>query len=228
MNSTHKLGYWCALSLTIIFIIWTACFLGIAFSSPLFFWTNLNDYLLYIRTNNQIFANVAGVAMLLFGPLFVILVQCFYDAAIPSSKPYVRISLLFALAFAIVSCLHYFVQLTSVRILLEDNHPLGLELFVQANPYSIMTSVDMLGWTFFLGITSFFLVPVFKQNSWNRSILIYFLILGISCTLAGLGYAFQIVWLTFLFVNIGVGGSLFAISLTTVKFFRGHISKSYN
>ena len=58
--------------------------------------------------------------MLLTGPLFVMLINAFYGYADDSRKILVRISLQFALAFAILSCIHYFGQLTFVRLNMEQ------------------------------------------------------------------------------------------------------------
>ena len=44
---TYKLGFWTSILLTFVFLVWVICFVGIAITSPLFYWTNFADYLYY-------------------------------------------------------------------------------------------------------------------------------------------------------------------------------------
>ncbi len=220
MNTlSYKIGFWASLLLTISLVVWIICFTGIAITSPLFYWTNLSDYLAYENAYSQVFQNIAKSFMLIFGPLYVLFIHGFYNYAADNKKDLVRISLLFGLAFAILSCINYFVQLSSVRLNIAHGQSSGLEHFIQANPNSIITSVNMLGWTLFLGLSSFFIYPVFTGDRLNRIIRYAFIVNGFSCALAGIGYVFQIDLLTFLFVNLGVGGALMTVSIASIKLF---------
>lgn len=221
MNSiSNRIGYWSAIALTSTFIVWIICFVGIAITSPLFIWTNLSDYLIFVNSNSQFFQNMAKFFMLLFGPVYVILINSFYEYASTEKKVLIRASLLFAIAFALLSSLHYFVQLSAVRLNIAHGQLTGLENFVQANPNSIMTATDMLGWTLFFGFSSFFIAPIFSGKRLNLVIRYAFLANGFSCFLAGIGYVFQIDILTFLFINLGVGGAVSTLSIASIKFFR--------
>ena len=221
MNTiSYKIGYWSAVSLVLSFVVWIICFTGIAITSPLFHWTNISDYLVYEHSHSQFFQNTAKFFMLLFGPLYVLFINSFYEYATENKKILVRISLLFATAFAILSSLHYFVQLSAVRLNIMHGHTNGLEHFVQANPNSIMTSIDMLGWTLFLGLSSFFIFPVFEGDRLNRIIRCAFIFNGLSCILTGIGYVFQIDLLTFIFVNLGIGGAILTVTIASGKLFR--------
>lgn len=219
-NISCKIGYWSAVSLTVFFITWIVCFVGIAVTSPMYLWNGLPHYLSYISTYNQSFAVVAKLAMLFFGPAYLLLVQSFYEYSSDSNKPLVRIGLLFALAFAITSSMHYFVQITSVKFCLQNGLTNGIDHFLQANPHSFLVSVNMLGWTFFLGLSSLFVALSFSNNLLNKWLRIFFYFLFISCFLAGFGYCFQIKWIIFLFVNVATGGGLLAISFFSVKYFK--------
>lgn len=116
-NISCKIGYWSAVSLIVFFITWMICFVGIAVTSPLFFWNGLAHYLAYISTYNQTLADVAKVAMLFFGPAYLLLIHSFYDCSSESQRSLLRLALLFALAFAVTSSIHYFVQVTSVKLI---------------------------------------------------------------------------------------------------------------
>jgi hypothetical protein len=218
-NLSYKIGFWSAQLLTFTFIIWIVCFVGIAITSPLFYWTNLPDYITYSQSNGQFLQNIAKFFMLLFGPLYVLFINSCYDHAADDKKVLVRISVLFGIAFAILSSVHYFVQLTTVKINIEQGHFDGLEYLVQANPYSVMSSINMLGWTLFLGLSSFFIFPVFKGDRLNKIIGYAFLFNGISCFLGGVGYMFHVDLLTFIFMNLGLGGAVMTFSIASIILF---------
>lgn len=219
-NLSYRIGIWSAQLLVFTFVIWIVCFIGIATTSPLFYWTNLPDYIDYFKSNSQHFQNIAKSSMLLFGPLYVLLINSYYDYAAENKKVLVRISLLFGLAFAILSSIHYFVQLTTVRINIEQGHFDGLGHLVQANPHSVMSSVNMLGWTLFLGLSSFSIFPVFKGDRFDKIIGYAFLFNGISCFLGGVGYLFHIDLLTFVFMNLGLGGAVMTFSIASISLFK--------
>lgn len=219
-NISCKIGYWSAVSLTVFFITWIVCFVGIAVTSPMYFWDGLPHYLSYISTYNQSFAVVAKLAMLFFGPVYLLLIHSFYDCSSEKQRPLLRIAVLFALAYAITSSLHYFVQLTSVKFSIENNLTDGIVHFLQANPYSFLISVNMLGWSFFLGFSSLFMAMSFNNGYLSKWFKYSFYVLFISCIAAGIGYSLQIKWMIFLFVNVGTGGSLLAVSFTSVKYFK--------
>lgn len=181
------------------------------------------DYLKYTEQNSQILQIVAKALMLVFAPLFVVLINSYYELVPNEKKFLIRLSLLFALGFAILSSIHYFVQLSSVRLNMLEGNVNGMEWFVQANPNSIMTSINMLGWTLFLGLSSFAIFPVFGKE--QRIIRLAFIANGISCMLAGVGYVFQIDLLTFLFANLGVGGALLVVMISSARLFRRLNSK---
>jgi hypothetical protein len=217
---SSKIGFWSSLTLLLTFIIWIVCFTCIAATSPLFIWTDLNHYIDFFRSNNQFFQNIAKFAMLIFGPVYVMLINSFHDRSSAERKTLSRLGLLFGLVFATLSCIHYFVQLSSVRINLEKGIISGMEHFVQANPLSIMTSIDMLGWTLFLGLSSLFTALSINDNTlltkWIRGA--YYLN-TISCFIAFIGYLLQIDLLTFIGVNIGIGGAMIIVSGASLKLF---------
>ncbi len=216
---SYKIGFWSSILLTLTFAAWIVCFVGIAITPPLFYWTNLPDYLTFVETHSQVFQIIAKFFMLLFGPLYVIFINCFYDYAPDNKKVLVRISILFGTAFAILSSLHYFVQLSSVRLNILHGQTNGLEHFVHANPNSIMTSIDMLGWTLFFGLSSLFIFPIFTGDKLNRIIRYAFIANGLFGLLAGIGYVLQIGFLT-IFIDVGVGGAFMTVTIASIKLFK--------
>jgi hypothetical protein len=76
----------------------------------------------------------------------------------------------------------------------------------------------MLGWTLFLGLSSLFLF--FAVHGHRKWISAGFLINGISCMVAMIGYLFQIDILTFTCINLGVGGAMIIVSISSLRFFK--------
>src|SRR5512147_1124753 len=109
-----RLGFWSAFSVTVTFLVFTVCFVAIPLTSPVFIWKDLAGYVAYMSNNNQFYQNLARLAMLLFGPLFVILLNCIHDYASPDRRLLARISLCFGVAFAALSGVNYFIQLSAV------------------------------------------------------------------------------------------------------------------
>lgn len=217
---SNKIGFWSAILLALTLILWIVCFISITATSPLFYWTNFSDYLIFIGKNSQFLQNTAKLFMLLFSPLYVVLISSFYDHVSKDKKILIRVSLLFGIAFAVLSSLHYFVQLSSVRINIENGDTAGLEQFIQANPISIISSINMLGWTLFLGLSSLFLLPIFPNGKLSRIIKYALLSNGISCFFGGVGYVLQIDILTFFFMNLGMGGAMLCFAITSAILLR--------
>jgi hypothetical protein len=204
----------------LVFIIWLFSYIVISLSSPIFYWIDFQDYLIYVQDNNQFFQYLAKFFMLLFGPLFFVLLNSFYDIVPEGKKVLVRLGAFFGLGFAILSSLHYFIQLSSVRMNILKGTTVGLEHFVQANPYSVSTAADMLGWTLFLGIASAFMAPAFIGNKVQLTIRYAFIINAVSCLMGGIGYLFRIDIMTFFFINVGIGGSILTIAIASSMLFK--------
>jgi hypothetical protein len=218
-NISNKIAFWASIFLLIAFSIWILSFVGIAMQSSFFIWTNLEDYMVHYRSTGHFHQHLAYVFMLLTGPAWLLIIHGYYEISPASGKAPSRIGLLFALGFAILSSLHYFVQLGAVRLSLSAGTWEGMEPFIQANPLSVMTSIDMLGWTLFLGLSSLFMVPFFSGRDSGRVLKYAFLVNGISCLVAGIGYLFQIDLLTFVCVNLLTGGSMVVIAAGSLKLF---------
>jgi hypothetical protein len=216
-----KLGFWSAILSLFLFLLFTFCFIGIAITSKLFIWTNITEYIKYNNENPQLLKYIAQASMLLFGPLYIILINSIKDLTGNHRKPLASASLLFAVIFAVLTGIHYFIQLTTVRYNLTNNQIIGLEHFIQSNPDSFILAVNMLGWTLFLGLSALFIMPVFSGKGINKVIRYSFLITALSCLLGGIGFLFKINILTFFTINLGMGGAIItATTALTIFFFR--------
>lgn len=212
MNSLSvKLGFWSALVSLVLFLVFTVCFVGIALSGPLYFWVDLADYVAYVEGTSPFFRELAQATMLLFAPAFVVLLNSLYEYAPREKKPVARLGLIFGSLFTLLSGVHYFVQLTTVRLNVQSGATVGLEHLVQANPNAAILAVNMLGWTLFLGLASLCMVPLFRGGRLEKVIRYGWLVNGIACLVGGVGFVFGWVLVIFVAMNLMVGGALLAV-----------------
>lgn len=214
------LGFWSAFLSAIAFVVFTLCFVAIAVTSPLFIWTDLSAYVAYVKEHSQILPHVARLTMLLFSPLFIVLLNSIEVYAATDKKILVRIGLSFGLGFAILIGINYFVQLSVVRQNIDTNHLEGLVQIVQANPTSVVSGINMLGWSLFLGLASLFVGPVFSGSRLEKTIGVMFLLNGIFCLLGGIGFVFGFVVLLFISINFGMGGAVATLTILLCILFK--------
>ena len=218
MNKTIlNTGLWSASICLTSFIVWIISFTLIALQAPLFQWTNINDYVAYVTSNSQAFQYLAKSFMIVFSLAFMMLVMAFCELASFERKILAKIAVVFSIMFALVSSISYFAQITSVRFAIGKNEYQALEHFLQSNPTSFLSSVNMLGWTLFLGLSSIFLYLGLNPELMTKGLKFGLLANAFSCIFGGIGYLFQINLLTFVFMNLGIGLAFFMISISSIR-----------
>ncbi len=215
-----RIGFWSALLSALAFLVFTVCFIGVAVTSPIFMWTNLADYLVYVQENGQFLQTIARVCSLSFALLFVLLLNAIHEITVAEKKVLTRTALSLGIGFAVLAGLFYFVQITAVRWSIQLGQTTGLEQVIQANPLSAVSAMNMLGWTLFLGLASLFLVPVFANGRLQKTIRIAFLLNAIFCLLGGVSYFMQWIVLLFLTINLGMGGAVTVAMMALALYFR--------
>jgi hypothetical protein len=215
-----QLGFWSSFLGAAAFVLFVVCFVAIAALNPLFIWTNASDYLAHVQKSDQTFKYIAQALMLGFGPLYVLMLNSIHDFTQDELKPLSRAALAFGIIFAVLIGIHYFVQISAIRLNESKGQIAGLEQFLQAKPDSAIMAINMLGWTLFFGLSSLFVAPVFSGSKLAQAIRILFFVNGAFCILAGIGYVFENVGLVFLTINLGMGGCVTAITILLCIFFR--------
>ena len=218
-RTAARRGFWAALGAAFTFLVFIVCFAGLAVGRPLFFWTDLPSYIAFVRAYPSPLADIARLSMLVFAVLFVILLNSICDVAAVEHKSAARLALMFGLAFAVLTSAHYFIQVSTVRISVEKDTLTGLEQVLQANPYSAVAAMNMLGWTVFLGLASFFAAPVFGGSGLAKVIQYAFLANGIICLAGGIGYALESTAVVFITMNPLLGGAVLVITAGLSRFF---------
>lgn len=215
-----RLGFWAALGGVITFVVFTVCFVLLAVGRPLYLWTNLPDYVAFVRAYPSPLADIARLSMLIFAVLFVVLANSIYDAAAAAHKSTARMALSFALAFAVTTGAHYFIQISAVRVSIAHDALAGLEQVIQANPYSAIAAMNMLGWTVFLALASLFAAPVFRGGGLARVIRIALIANGVICLVGGAGYVLENTVVVFVAMNPLMGGAVLVLTSALAVYFR--------
>jgi hypothetical protein len=219
-SNSAKLGYWATLICLSTFVIWIICFIAILQLNPLFKWTNITDFIAYSNTYNQSFKYLAQFAMLLFAPAFLIVINCIHDYAPADKNIFSRISIGFATIYVVCTGIHYFIQISSVRLSIAKAQVNGLEQFIQSNPTSGIAGINIVGWTLFLSLSCFFVAPVFSAKGVDRVIKYALIANGIICVLGGIGFVFDNIALIFLTLDFGMGGAILVAMTGLLVFFR--------
>ena len=224
-----RVGYWAALVCVLTFVVYLVAFTAILVVNPLFIWKDYADFLVYNATANPFFARLAQAAMLLFVTFFVMVLAVLQEAAPPSKRILARIAVYFAILCAGTVGIHYFTQISVVRINLDAGRGAGLEQFVQANPYSYSSGINMLGWTLFQGISSAFaaaLFPLIGPGDRLQSVIKWaFVVNAVSVLVGGVAFVADWVLVVGITMNLCMGGALTTLSVAFTLLFRRYLKK---
>lgn len=214
-----QIGRWTAWCETIAGYTWVAgyiAFLAIFTVRP---WTNIEAFA--SELGSPYFNALTGLQVLAFlqALLMLVLTIAIYEYAPSSKKILARLGIAFALAFAILSSMHYYIQWVGVRQSILRNDLIGLGLFVQFNLDSPASAINMLGWMFFYGLTTLVLAPIFGKSRLDGWIRWAFLINGIGCILSAVLLALGQKWI-FLFWTVLISVTWYAYPLIGILFHR--------
>jgi hypothetical protein len=121
---------------------------------------------------------------ILLAPTFVVLMTCIHTYASEARKTYSRIGLSFAVVYAVVILVDYFLQLTVVAPSLQAGETDGLSLFTQYDPHGLFIALEALGYGM-LTVALLFAAPVFIGGRVERVIRGLF---GLSFVLAAVAF----------------------------------------
>lgn len=217
-----KIGLTAAILSAAAFIIFTAAFIAIAVTQPLYTWTNLAEAVAYREAHGAFWATLAQTMMLCFGILYVLLLNSIYELTSVQHRFLMRTSLHFGLGFAILTGIHYFLQISVVRLNLLQGELAGLEQVMQANDHSAVSGINMLGWTIFFGLSSLFAAAAFPTaERLSKTIRWLLMINGVCCLIGGVAFTMEWLVVLFLAINFGMGGAVTVLTvLLTIWFGR--------
>lgn len=216
----NNTGKWAALVAILSVIVWFVSFILIAASGPLFFWSTPDVYYQIASSNDLSAEYLAKAFMLIFSIAFFIIHFSLFELASPEKRFAGKIGLTFLGMFTLLSSIHYFMQISIVRLNLNSGNTDGLEHFLQANPTSAILAINMLGWTLMLGIASFFFGFMFENKGRQKWLRNFHFINSFCCFMALTGFLLRYDLLTFPAINLGVGASITVISVLGFLIFR--------
>ena len=125
---------------------------------------------------------------ILLAPTFVVLMACIHAYAPEPKKIYSRIGLSFALVYAVVILVDYFLQFAVVVPSLQAGETAGLSLFTQYDPHGLFIALESLG---YLAMSVAFLcaAPVLTHGRAERAIRGLFVLSFVLAVAAFVGLA---------------------------------------
>ena len=202
-SDATRLGFWAA----VLTVLVTAAFAGAGVTTPArsgpFCGSECVGYP-YVDVARFIPGDYLWlVPGILLVPVFVVLTACIHAYASEPRKIYSRIALSFALVYAVVILIDYFVQFAVVVPSLQAGETDGLTLLTQYNPHGLFIALESLGY-FAMSTAFLFAAPVFDGGRAERAIRGLF-VLGFALAVAAfvwlgmLGHdfvAFEVIVLT--------------------------------
>lgn len=186
-----RLGFWSALLFAIMGVGY-GLGMGIFFMKyPVPTWNNIESYADFMRSASQLFFSMCQITAFLSGIIFIVLLCSIHEYAQAEKKILTRIGLCFGTIFVVLASITYFVQFTVIPQNISDGNLQGLEQFVELNTKSFISAIVILGWGLFLGLTSFFIAPVFSNGKLEKFIKWLFILSGTFLVLNTIGYMIQ-------------------------------------
>jgi len=158
-----RIGFWSAILVTIFLAI-----SGVTSSASIYMVSNISGFILT--------------------SIFLIVVTCIYYSAPEDKKILGQIGLSFAIIYATMISMNYFIQLTFVQF-----GAFNTDIFSMVNPQSMMMTIEVLGY-FFMGLSTLFIAPIFQSGKLEKSIRWLFVFNGILGIGGAVGFALNLDW----------------------------------
>lgn len=183
-KAASRLGLWCA----VLTVVITAVFSVIAIATPArsgpfcatwgcvaYPYTDVAQYI-----PGDYFWLVPGI---LLAPTFVVLFACIHSCAPEEKKLFSPIALSFAVVYAVIIMMDYFVQFTIVIPSLQSGETAGLSLFTQYNPHGFFIAGEALGYLM-MSVAFLLAAPLFVKGRAENAVrwvcTLNFVLAGIS------------------------------------------------
>jgi hypothetical protein len=150
--------------------------------------------------------------------VFVVLMACIHRRASDDKKVFSQIALSFALVYAVVIIIDYWIQLVVVEPSILSGQTEGLSLFTQYNPHGIFISLECLAYLM-MSVALLFEATVLGGGRLERTIgrlfvASFVLVVGALISLSLLGYdivAFEVTVLLINWTVLIVSGALLSV-----------------
>lgn len=188
-NSGYKIGYWSALFLSITGYLYAILYIVFLIMFPVKPWTNIQDFALDFKGTYMVILTSIQVVAFIQSFCFLILSIVIDHYVSENGKIISKIGQFCAAIFLTLSSIHYYIQFTSVRLGIVNGSLDGLGQFAQFNFDSPVSVINILGWTFFLGVSNISLGLCFRKIGKGKWIKYGFLTNGICCIITAILFA---------------------------------------
>lgn len=221
---TARMGLWSSIIGLFSFVVYTVAFVGIALTNPAFAWTDMDAFVAYSQSYSQFFKYLAMAFMLVYGISYVVQVTCAGEYIDKSKRVLARLGASFALGFALLTGINYFIQLTAVRLQIVAGQGAGLAQWVMSYPISVVAAINMLGWTVFMGLASLCTAFCFGKAKGERACRRAFFANGVVMLIGCIGYVTYTFIVTFLCMYLGLGATVFAMTIAQWTLYKRRLS----
>jgi hypothetical protein len=201
------------LAMFLAFVIYTVAYIALVTRFEIPKWTTVADFEQQ-RTGTwfKLLTICQGLAFVT--PIFFVGFLASLHTAVPEAYQVLSLmALSSAVLFAAFSSIHYVVQFALARSAPSSNDQLILGHLYQLNPEAVITSVNLLGWTLFFGLSCVLIVPLFLGSTIGNIFASLLLVNAIACCLGLVGYLYRIRLLSFMYFNL-MGLAVIAFSIT--------------
>lgn len=154
MKINQKVGFYAAVTQTIIGYLYYFGYIIFMILFPPQDWTNIQDFA--IQYTGLYKGILILLQILVFAQSFTVVfiaLAIFYEVK-EDKKILAHIGVIFGIVILVISSAHYYIQLTTIRLGIENNTLEGLELWAQFNFDSPISVINIMGWTLFFGISN--------------------------------------------------------------------------
>lgn len=191
-NSGYKIGYWSALFLSFSGYLYGILYVVFLIVFPVKPWTNIQDFASNFKGTYMIMLTSIQVTAFIQSFCYFILSIVINHYVSEERKIISKIGQSCAGIFLALSSIHYYIQFTSVRFGILNGSLDGLGQFAQFNFDSPVSVTNILGWTFFLGVSNISFGLCFRKKGKGSWIRYGFLVNGICCIITAILFAIGI------------------------------------
>jgi len=166
------------------------------------------------------YQSLIGTVILITAPTLLVLMTAIHYYADEGQRVFSLSAFAFMILFAAMTSINRFVALTVVRQSVLAGDGAGLELILPYHWPSVMLSLEIMGWGFFLGLAFIAVAPVFHGGKLERWIFWTFLISGLLCFVSGFGIVLNVQSLIMVGILAWGPGLTLAAILVAILFHR--------
>ncbi|WDV45105.1 hypothetical protein PV797_16495 [Clostridiaceae bacterium M8S5] len=199
---TRKIGYWSTLMQSINGYLYLVVYIVFLTMFPAKPWNGVYDFVLQYKGMYKGLLVVIQILAFCQSFLYLIISLVINRYVSEKRKILANIGVCFAIIFLLLSSANYYIQWTSVRVGINKGALKGLEYLVQFNFDSPVSVLNILGWTFFFGISNIFIAFCFNNSIRGKWVARGFLLNGLSCIITFILFAIGIKQIMLLWTTV--------------------------